>query len=259
MSHWRRSIPLLALLAATLLVGPGVATATSPPAHGRLDVTVVSSRSDQVTGGDARLHVNVPPSMRPQDVAVLVNGVDQRSSFRLLPGTTTLSGVVTGLALGDNEVVVKRDNPGRGVPPQTRVVLKNHPITGPVFSGPHQYPFVCNTVSQGLGQPIADDPVTGTKVFDGAGAQIGLSRNCSVATRVDYRYLNTSGSWASITPGQPVPANAVTIPDDNGDLVPLVVRWERGTVNRFIYSIAVPIPWDADPSDLDADVWNGKV
>ena len=72
-----------------------------------------------------------------------------------------------------------RNNPGRGVPPHQRLVLTNHPITGPVFSGPHQYPFVCNTVGQGLGQPIADDDVSGTKVFDAGGAVVGLSRNCS--------------------------------------------------------------------------------
>ncbi|HEY3486301.1 MAG TPA: DUF6351 family protein, partial [Ilumatobacteraceae bacterium] len=171
--------------AAGQFVGPGVGSVgASPPANGRLDVTVVSSRADQVTGGDARLHVDLPPAARPHEVKVLVNGVDQRSHFELLPGTNTLTGVIDGLVLGENAVEVRMDNPGRGVPPHTALTLTNHPSTGPVFSGPHQYPFVCNTVSNGLGQPIVDDPTTGTRVVDAAGQLVGLSRDCSVETRV---------------------------------------------------------------------------
>ena len=96
---------LVPAMGAALLVGPS-AQASPPVANGRLEVSVVSSAPDQVSGGDARLHVNVPPSMRPEDVAVLVNGDDQRESFGLLPGTRTLSGVVDGLALGTNTVEV---------------------------------------------------------------------------------------------------------------------------------------------------------
>jgi hypothetical protein len=257
MRRRRTSVTLLGLAVAGLLIGPGVANAASPPANGRLDVTVVSSLPEHVTGGDARLHVDVPPSMQPADVAVLVNGVDQRDRFSLLPGTRTLTGVVDGLVDGENTVEVRRANPGRGAPPHQRLILTNHPITGPIFSGPHQYPFVCNTVGQGLGQPIADDPVTGTKVFDG-GTVVGYSRNCSAETRVDFRYLSTGGSWMPHTPGV-MPANAATITDANGAEVPLVVRWERGTINRFLYSIATPVPYDAGPWDLETDVWNRAV
>ena len=250
---------LVAAMGAVLLVGP--AAQSSPPvANGRLEVTVVSSMPDQVSGGDARLHVNVPPSMKPEDVAVLVNGEDQRDSFGLLPGTRTLSGVVDGLALGTNTVEVRRDTPGRGTPPLQRLELTNFPITGPIFSGPHQYPFVCNTphlVSQGLGQPIPDDPVTGTKVFDSAGAVAGYSRDCSVETRVDLQYRTTAGGWADVPAGGDVPADAVMITDRDGNSVPLLVRWERGTINRFIYSIAVPVPWGSAPEEFEPSAWNG--
>lgn len=250
----RTSVTLLGLAVAGLLIGPAVAGASSPPANGRLDVTVVSSLPEHVTGGDARLHIDVPPSMRAADVAVLVNGVDQRDRFSLLPGTRTLTGVVDGLMDGENSVEVRRDNPGRGAPPHQRLTLTNHSITGPIFSGEHQYPFVCNTVSQGLGQPIADDPVTGTKVFDGA-TVVGYSRNCSAETRVDFRYLRANGQWGNLAAGADIPADAELDAADE----PLVVRLERGTINRFMYGITMPIPWDDDPYDLDTARWNGGV
>jgi hypothetical protein len=248
---------LVPAMGAALLVGPS-AQASPPVANGRLEVSVVSSAPDQVSGGDARLHVTVPPSMRPEDVAVLVNGDDQRESFGLLPGTRTLSGVVDGLALGTNTVEVRRDNPGRGRPPQQRVELTNFPITGPIFSGEHQYPFVCNTESQGLGQPIVDDPTSGTRVVDASGAVIGYSRDCTVQTRVDMRYLSASGGWQEPPSDGSIPDDATMITAADGTEVPLLVRWERGTINRFIYSLAVPVPWGSEADDpFDPEVWNG--
>jgi hypothetical protein len=264
MRRTRTSITSLTMATAGLLIGTTVAYAApsnEPPAHGRLSVAVVSSLPEHVSGGDARLHVNVPAAVRAGDVAVLVNGVDQRESFSLVPGTRTLTGVVDELELGENVVEVRLSLPGRGVPPvqpDQRLVLTNHPTTGPIFSGPHQYPFVCNTVSQGLGQPTVDNQDTGTRVLDGSGQVVGLSRDCSAETRVDYRYLTTTGAWAAIESGQPLPANAA-MTTSTGDPGPVVVRWERGTINRFIYSIAMPIPWDDDPTDLDTDPWNGGV
>ena len=76
----------------------------------------------------------------------------------MMPGTRVLTGVIDGLKLGANELRVKANGNGKGRPAAVQMTLTNYPITGPVFSGPHQYPFVCNTVAQGLGQPIPDDP-----------------------------------------------------------------------------------------------------
>jgi hypothetical protein len=44
-----------------------------------------------------------------------------------------------------------------------------------MFSGPHQYPFVCTTMTEGLGQPVPDDPATGTRVLID-GETVGFSR-----------------------------------------------------------------------------------
>jgi hypothetical protein len=45
----------------------------------------------------------------------------------------------------------------------------------------------------------------------------------------------------------------------DGHTVDYIVRWERGTINRFIYSIAMLAPADKGPYDLDRSVWNGKL
>jgi hypothetical protein len=210
-------------------------------------------------GGDARLHITVPRTVPLHQVEVWVNGANQRNHFTQVPGTRRLTGVIDGLGVGDNALHVKANGEGVGRPAPVHMTLTNHPITGPVFSGPHQYPFVCNTVGQGLGQPIADDPATGTRVTDASGAVIGYSRNCSVPTQVVYRYRTTGGSWQPYTPGMPRPADMAQTTTIDGKTVDFVVRWERGTINRFIYSIAMLAPDDTGPGDLNRDAWNGKI
>jgi hypothetical protein len=128
-----------------------------------------------------------------------------------------------------------------------------------VFSGPRQYPFVCNTVSAGLGQPIADDPATGTRVLDASNNVVGYSRNCSVATQVVFRYRTTAGTWQPYTPGMARPADMATTTTIDGVTADFIVRWERGTINRFIYSIAMLAPYDQDASTLNRGAWNKRV
>ena len=82
---------------------------------------------------------------------------------------------MTGLRIGRNLIEVSMS--GR----QTRKLeVTDHPITGPVFSGPQQQPFICTTATFTL-------PVTGAKL----GAPI--DKDCSIATRVDYQYKSTAG------------------------------------------------------------------
>jgi hypothetical protein len=235
------------------------ARAGGNPAREELSVRVVSSAAQQVTGGDARLHIAVPRTVPLHHVEVRVNGADQRARFSLMPGTRVLTGVVDGLALGANELIVRAHGQGLGRPAPATVALMNHPITGPVFSGPHQYPFVCTTMTQGLGQPIPDDPITGTKVFDASNNVIGFSRNCSAPTAVVFRYRSTAGTFKEYTPGMARPDDMAQTTTIDGKTVDFIVRWERGTINRFIYSIAMLAPFDQDASTLNRDAWNGRV
>jgi len=79
-----------------------------------LSIKVVSSAPDQVTGGDARLHIRVPKRTDPEDVRILVNGDDQSDRFARLPDSRILSGVIDGLTLGENRVTAEPTGKRRG-------------------------------------------------------------------------------------------------------------------------------------------------
>lgn len=243
---------------ASISIADAAKPAGGIPAHDRFDVRVVSSAPDEVSGGDARLHVEVPRTVPLQQVAVLVNGVDQRDRFSAVPGTRRLTGVIDGLALGENAVRVQANGRGHGRPAAVELALRNHPVTGPIFSGEHQYPFVCTTMTQGLGQPVPDDSVTGTRVIVND-ETVGYSRNCSADTRVEFIYRSTGGGFQPYTPGMPRPEDMAQTTTTDGKTVDYIVRHERGTINRFLYSIAMLAPFDEDESTLNSDAWNGKV
>jgi hypothetical protein len=113
-------------------------------------------------------------------------------------------------------------------------MLKNHPVTGPLFSGPQEHPFVCQTqdfkLPNGdfLGQP--------------------LDANCSVKTIVTYVYKTTQtslpadqaiGGMKPMTNLKKLPADLAWTTTTTGMKVPYIVRVETGTINRGIYEFAV--------------------
>ncbi len=256
---------LVVTLCAASLVGLAAAPASAAPPKPAFVTEVVSSAPDQVTAGDARLHIQVPPTVPLQQVEVWVNGINMADHFSTIPGTRTLTGVIDGLVLGDNTVVTRQHGQGLGLPTASHLTLTNHPVTGPVFSGPHQHPFMCSVQKHGLGQPLVDDPFEGFPVFgtdaggDPTDEIVGYSRNCSAPTLVVYLYKATDGSFKPYTPGQARPADMAQTTTLDGLTVDYVVRWERGTINRFLYSIAVLAPADGGPHDLDRSAWNRRL
>jgi hypothetical protein len=87
------------LLAGVTLLATAVMAA--PAAARDFDVDVLSSRADQVSGGDALVRVEGPRG-RLDDVRVLHNGNDVTDAFELDDGT--LVGLVDGLRLGRNRI-----------------------------------------------------------------------------------------------------------------------------------------------------------
>jgi hypothetical protein len=142
--------------------------------------------------------------------------------------------------------------------------------SGPIFSGPHQHPFICTTIDSGLGQPLVDNQegignavfpeINGVPVF--SADPIGYSKNCSIATRVDYLYYSTTAdNFLPLEDPTNVPGDAEHL-SINGETVNFVVRLERGTINRFIYSIAILAPFAESldkPQHLDNSAWNRKL
>jgi hypothetical protein len=228
---------LSTLAAATLLLGAGTTGASF-----EFSVEVLSSPPEYVSGGDARIAIGVPQVVPPHQVRISVDGVDVTDAFELLPGTRTLEGVVSGLAEGDNRLEVRSNGNGLGRP-AAELVLTNHDIKGPIFSGPQQQPFLC-----------ADDG-------DRANAELGpaIDADCSVDTVVSFKYRTTGGAWADYDPSAPRPSDMSETTTMDGDSVDFIVRWERGSINRFIYSLAVLSPEAQDEAAADLSAWNRRL
>ncbi len=228
-------------------------------------IRVVSSASDQVSGGDARIEISTLGNAynpRTATITVLVNGDDQSDHFSPID-KGTLSGVVDGLEVGHNTVTfVETRSMGKKQPPKIvnsgSIDLVNFPVSGPIFSGEHQKAFVCTVQDHGLGQPMIDSS-EGWPVRNEADEIIGRSLNCQVDPLVVYVYRTTGGGWAPYTPGDPLPGDLAMTTTMDGREVPYIVRWERGVINRFIYSVAMLDSAPAlDGSPQGAD-WNGRL
>lgn len=136
------------------------------------------------------------------------------------------------------------------------------PVT-PLLEAPLQYPFLCETEKSGLGQPLPDNQNGyGVPVYaeDAAGEKtsqiIGYSQDCRVPTRVEYYYQPVGKTH--LLPWTPKVRDAARLVV-NGATVPFIVRLERGTINRFIYAIAVLKGQDDRPERPDMRHWNRKL
>jgi len=212
---------------AGLLSAPSAASGA-----GSVSIEVLSGRADSVSGGDALVAV----SGAPAGARVVASGVDVTGAFA--PRGETLVGLVDGLPVGSSEIVVTTKN-GKA---EASIDVVNHPITGPVFSGP-QHPMYCTA--------------------SGAPWNLGaVDEDCHVAAPVvSYRYRTTAGQFAAYPTDGSTPANVASTKTSDGVTVPYVVRIERGTINRAVYETAMlhvpgtpePSPWQAAPG------WNGKL
>jgi hypothetical protein len=207
-----------------LFGGPAAARADN---HGRLAIETVSNpRANLVSGGDVLVRVSGDAR------SITRNGADITRAFARQPDGTLL-GLVAGLREGRN-VLSARGNGHRSAD----LVVVNHDITGPVFSGPQQTPFYCETTAFGLA------PSTPPK--------------CSAPTQVSYRYMSTDGAYKPWSPAQPRPADLATTTVD-GRSVPFIVRLEQGTIDRGVYQIAALYDGrDPSPSERNRS-WNGRL
>jgi len=240
----RRQHVVAALVAVALATAASAAAApyvVGPPAgiHDALALGALSGPPQYVSGGAARIRVTVPASVALTAATVTLNGADVTSAFA--PDDRAdhaLEGVLTGLPLGSSTVEATVPGPGSSANDRASLTLTNYPITGPMFAGPKQPDFSCSTPGALAG-------------FDLTGPFLDM--NCSLPTRVDYYYRSTANTWKPFNAGAPRPADISQTTTSTGDTVDFVIRWERGTIDRFIYSIAV-----LDPEQTKLSAWNGK-
>ncbi len=226
--RFRRVLGVVAAFALFAATAPGAASAVT-------EIKVLSNRADLISGGDALIEVVPVP---PPGTTVYAGSTNVTSSFSLRDNGRYM-GLVTGLAVGDTVLEVRHaDSTG------ARITIANHPIEGPVFTGPHLQPWDCKTSEQGLG-PATD-------------------ANCNANPIVDYHYIPigaaANAAYSPYDVDNP-PTDVSTIMNDQGDTVRNIVRRERGAINRGLYAFAVLhdpelgeiAPWDPQQG------FNGKL
>jgi hypothetical protein len=228
--------------------GPGKKGA-KPPVERDFSIEVLSGRPDTVAGGDALIRVAVPKNVPMHKVVLSLNGADVTAAFVADEKLRTLTGLVSGMALGDNHFAAHTDPKAKGRP-AAELRLTNYPIVGPIFSGPHQQPYICATQSFNLPAGLGN---------------LGppLDEYCSINRRVDYIYRTAANTFAQWPAGATAyPANMVFTTTTQGKTVPYIIRMETGTVNRAIYQTTIlhdPLAegapsWRSPPSN-----WNGRL
>src|SRR4051812_8407710 len=119
----------LATFLATATVAIAGSQAPAMAADG-LEINVLSTRPDLVTGGQALVSIAGPATVR-------LNGSDVTGQFAKRPDGR-FEGLLTGLANGANTVTASA--PGVR---STSLRIVNHPNGGPLFSGPQLQPWPC--------------------------------------------------------------------------------------------------------------------
>lgn len=211
--------------------------ATPPLAAGQIELLTLSTLPDTVSGGDVLVAVR---GLAGDDrYTVTRNGEDVSSAFSR-DAAGEAHGLVTGLHAGINALTATVE--GRAGKRVATLTVKNHPITGPVISGPHQTPFYCRTEDAGLGAP--------------------LDEHCSIETKYQWFYRGLDQSYTELTdPYAPYPSDVIMTETSDGRAVPFVVRVETATINRGIVRIAVlddPAARGPD-APFDARNWNHQV
>src|SRR4051812_29769395 len=211
----RRRDLVLALTAATAAVVPFVPAATA--SGGNVVLTVLSSRADLVSSGDALVAVQLPAGA--QGLRVRAGSRDVTKAFAKR-SDGQVRGLVTGLPLGRTTLTATVAG-GRGA----RITLVDHPIGGPVFAGPQITPWACAAGTTGP--------------------------QCNAKPSYSYRYLprGTEGTPGQAVgnqsplqdydPASPPPAPFIaTTTTQTGATVPFIVRTETGYMDRDQYSIS---------------------
>ncbi|TDD63256.1 hypothetical protein E1263_01105 [Kribbella antibiotica] len=212
---------LRAVILAAALVGTVAAPASATQSPGPVALTVLSNtKPEYVSGGDVLVKVS-------RSATVKLNGRDITAEFAAQPDQSLL-GLVTGLRTGANVLTAG----------ETSLRVTSYPLSGPIFSGPQQVPFYCETTAFGLAP--AAQPL------------------CEAPTKVTYRYRTTAGAFVVLPDPAVRPADLATTVLD-GRTVPYIVRVETGTIDRAVYQFAALYD-GTDPTPLRSQQnWNRKL
>ncbi|HEY7438072.1 MAG TPA: DUF6351 family protein [Acidimicrobiia bacterium] len=197
----RGRVTVFAVVCTTVAGVLGVPTLQSASAQSTtMKVKVLSTRPQYVTGGNVLVGVRHAP--KGKHISFEVDGHD--ATIAPLAGNWLVAG------FGQGKHTIKATAGGH----TASVKIVDHPTSGPLFSGPH-LPLLC----------------PGAKTAS-------ATATCAAPTQVNYVYRSTTSNTFQplADPANPPPDVASTT--IAGKTVPLIVRVERGVINRSPYSFA---------------------
>ncbi|WP_019029770.1 DUF6351 family protein [Colwellia piezophila] len=128
-----------------------------------------------------------------------------------------------------------------------------------LYSGPKQYPFYCMTIDSHLGQPLVDNQEGfGVPVYENLALRnkvIGYSKDCLFKTHLQFYYLNIEDNLVKLTTEQF--SQLSSLRDAKQPLQ--LFRAEQGSINRFIYTIAMAITPEELGTRTVSSLWNKKL
>ncbi|HTX46978.1 MAG TPA: DUF6351 family protein [Solirubrobacteraceae bacterium] len=195
----------LVLTAVVLIV---LATAGAAAAKGgQVVITTVADRADLISGTSTLVSITVPVGDKYSRLKVTLGKRSVKREFALR-ANGSFEGLLTGLKLGRNVLSAVLPN-GHGA----KLTITDHPIGGPVFSGPQIEPWKCQ-----------------------AGA---IDKKCDEAPKFQYLYKSTNPTASGLQPYNPAdpPSDVATTTTDTGATVPFIVREETGYEDRDEYRI----------------------
>jgi hypothetical protein len=213
-------LPLLLVFA--VVPKPSHATvAASPSAIRTLAIKTLSNRADLVSGGDVLTRIVLPTGATVSGLRVRLNGKDVTREFALRRNHK-VEGLLKGLKLGANKVVASSSGQ------RARLIVTNHPIGGPVFSGPQIKPWKCE---KGATNAKCDQHRQISYLYLPVGTEALSGGVTGVAA------INTLQAY---NPKQPPPAGAIQqVTTPSGAKLPFIVREETGYIDRDQYAVAV--------------------
>jgi hypothetical protein len=269
--HGNRFVHFTLIVAAGLLGAMPQNSVAAPQ-----EIVVLSNRADLISGGDALVEIKWPTGTNLAQTTVNLNGESVKSAFAMRPNGRYM-GVVTGMNIGNN-VVLARHAGGAA-----QIVINNHPIEGPVFSGGQQLaPWICARKAVTPVTVVAprDPTLSGTANTRASGLSSDpVDAACNTPTEFLYYYQPKAKEGTSCTftitganpcfqpypvindsASRPADADIANFTNDRGDTVKSLLRLEKGTINRAIYQVLAYYD-PAQPSSpwTPQKGWNGKL
>lgn len=223
----RKTISCLATLSLLFLFG----CASDKKQELSLSLDVVSTHAERVSGDSALIAIN--PSLssieefdfqlnqKPINIHWISGGIDKG-----------FYGLLEGLNIGENILSASVD--GERI---SSLAITSHPVTGPIFSGPHQKPYLClPNLSLGRDGNKRNFAIGNGEVLDLS----DIDDNCHLPRQQDYVYVSTDENktgFVSLEDVKQTPSDLASINTD-GKEIPFIVLIETGTINRAVYQIA---------------------